>query len=84
MPGERADRLNALAAKAGARIAHVQQIILDQYRKPDEMQMLLDEMNAEIKNAGHAYDENCVRPFCVKYRRMFIDALAQSVAQGGV
>ena len=73
-----------LAAKAGARIAHVQQIIRDQYSKPDEMQELLNDMNAEIKNAGHAYDENCTRPFCVKYRRMFIDALAQSVAQGGV
>ena len=83
MSGERGVRMVEIAARAGARIARVQQIIKDQYYKPDEMQEMLSEMQSEMKNAGHAYDEDCTRPFCVKFRRMFIEALGQA-RQGGV
>lgn len=82
MAGERSERMVVLAARAGARIARVQQIITDKYAKPDEEAELLAEMNREIQTTGHAYDENCTRPFCVKYRRMFLDSLAQAL-QGG-
>ena len=71
-----------IAARAGARIARVQQIIKDQYYKPSEADILIAEMQAEIKNTGHAYDPYCLRPFCMKYREMFTDAREQAI-QGG-
>ena len=80
MAGERADRMTFLAARAGARIARIQQVINDKYSPPSPLSISKDEVLQEMQNMGHMYDEHCNSPFCVKYRQMFAQAALQ-VAQ---
>lgn len=82
MSGERHERLIALAARAGARMQELKNIITDLYVDTSQV-ITREEYDREMELYGHHYDEDCTSPFCTKVRQMYEAALQQVAPQGG-
>ena len=79
----RTERFMSAASLAAEHVSQMSKRIAAMYAGEDsELTISLDEIHKELQETGHAYDENCQRPACVKWRQMHASAVQQVLSQG--